>query len=235
MLETNCRCKALQELQHFEIQMNTPRRSLYQPSENCHAYATNSQNTFKGVPELFICSLVLQGNSTQHKLTGTGCPERQWRPHPWKHSRPGWTGLWATWSTYRCPCSLWGGQTRWPPGVPSDPKLSMILWSWHLEVSHASSEAPSHVAFSDISSVGTGSHRRGTQTAPDKRHLLQFSLHLETQLICVLHDSEGKNTFQHYAECYLANWSVINTNLFWWINLIYICVFAYKPFLDYVS
>jgi len=31
--------------------------------------------------------------------TGTGCPERQWRPHPWKHSRPGWTGLWATWSS----------------------------------------------------------------------------------------------------------------------------------------
>jgi len=31
--------------------------------------------------------------------TGTGCPERYWRPHPWKHSRPGWTGLWATWSS----------------------------------------------------------------------------------------------------------------------------------------
>jgi len=25
--------------------------------------------------------------------TGTGCPERQWRPHPWKHSKPGWMGL----------------------------------------------------------------------------------------------------------------------------------------------
>ena len=22
-----------------------------------------------------------------------GCPESQWRPHPWKHSRSGWTGL----------------------------------------------------------------------------------------------------------------------------------------------
>jgi len=23
---------------------------------------------------------------------------------PWKHSRPGWMGLWATWSRGRCPC-----------------------------------------------------------------------------------------------------------------------------------
>jgi len=22
----------------------------------------------------------------------TDCPERQWRPHPWNHSRPGWVG-----------------------------------------------------------------------------------------------------------------------------------------------
>jgi len=24
--------------------------------------------------------------------TGTGCPEMQWMPHPWKHSRSGWRG-----------------------------------------------------------------------------------------------------------------------------------------------
>jgi len=28
---------------------------------------------------------------------------------PGKHSRPGWMGLWATWSSWRCPCSLQGG------------------------------------------------------------------------------------------------------------------------------
>lgn len=27
--------------------------------------------------------------------TGTGCSERRWMRHPWKHPRPGWMGLWA--------------------------------------------------------------------------------------------------------------------------------------------
>jgi len=35
---------------------------------------------------------------------GTGCPERLLMSPPWKHSRPGWMGLWATWSRGRCPC-----------------------------------------------------------------------------------------------------------------------------------
>jgi len=56
------------------------------------------------------------------------CPERQWRPHPWKHSVSGWTGFWATWSGCRCLCSLQGGWARWPLKVPSNPKHSMILW-----------------------------------------------------------------------------------------------------------
>jgi len=38
--------------------------------------------------------------------TGTGCPERWWMPHPWKHSSSGWMGLWATWSSGGCPCWL---------------------------------------------------------------------------------------------------------------------------------
>ena len=46
----------------------------------------------------------------------------------WKCSRSGWTGLWATWSTWRCSCSLQTGWTRWPSKVPSNPNLSMILW-----------------------------------------------------------------------------------------------------------
>ena len=48
--------------------------------------------------------------------------------HPWKHSRLGWTGLWATWSSWRCPCSLQGGWARWPLNLPSNPRHSMILW-----------------------------------------------------------------------------------------------------------
>jgi len=30
-------------------------------------------------------------------------------PPPWKCSRPGWMGLWATWSSGRCPCLWYGG------------------------------------------------------------------------------------------------------------------------------
>jgi len=45
--------------------------------------------------------------STQ-RLPRTGRPARWWMPHPWDHSRPGWTGLWAAWSGWRCPCSLQG-------------------------------------------------------------------------------------------------------------------------------
>ena len=41
--------------------------------------------------------------------TGTGCPEKLWMPPPWACSSPGWTGLWATWSSGRCPCPWQGG------------------------------------------------------------------------------------------------------------------------------
>ena len=37
-------------------------------------------------------------------------------------------GVWATWSRWRCPCSLQVGWARWPPKVPSNPNHSMILW-----------------------------------------------------------------------------------------------------------
>ena len=40
--------------------------------------------------------------------------------------------LWATWSSWRCPCSLQGGWARWPLKVPSSPNYSMILWSSHM-------------------------------------------------------------------------------------------------------
>ena len=31
-------------------------------------------------------------------ITGTGCPRSLWMSHPWRHSRPGWMWLWASWS-----------------------------------------------------------------------------------------------------------------------------------------
>ena len=43
-------------------------------------------------------------------------------------ARSGWTGLWATWPSWRCPWLLSGGWTRWPLKVPSNPNYSTILW-----------------------------------------------------------------------------------------------------------
>ena len=60
--------------------------------------------------------------------TGTGFPVRWWMPWPWKYSRSGWTGLWATWSSWRCPCLLNGFWTSWPLKVASSPSHSMICW-----------------------------------------------------------------------------------------------------------
>jgi len=48
--------------------------------------------------------------------------------HHWKRWRSGWMGLWANWSSARCPCPWQGVWTRWPSKVPSNPKYSVILW-----------------------------------------------------------------------------------------------------------
>jgi len=44
--------------------------------------------------------------------TGTGYPEKLWLPPPWKCSRPGCMGLWATWSGGRCTLPMAGIGTR---------------------------------------------------------------------------------------------------------------------------
>jgi len=50
----------------------------------------------------------------------------------WRHSRPGWVGLWATWSSTRSggcwPCLWHGGWSLMIFEVPSDPCHSAILW-----------------------------------------------------------------------------------------------------------
>ena len=57
--------------------------------------------------------------------TGTGSPEKLWLPRPWKCSGLGWMGLWATWSSGRCPCPWQGLGTRWSlKSLPTQP----ILW-----------------------------------------------------------------------------------------------------------
>ena len=49
-------------------------------------------------------------------------------PQLWGHSRPGWMGLWATWCSCRCPCSLQRSWSGWSLMVPSNSNNSMILW-----------------------------------------------------------------------------------------------------------
>ena len=56
----------------------------------------------------------------------TGCPERWWLPHPWRHSGSGWMGIWSPWCTCRCPWSLQGSWTSWPWKVTSNSKDSVI-------------------------------------------------------------------------------------------------------------
>jgi len=60
--------------------------------------------------------------------TGIGCLEMWWMSHTWRHSVSGWTGLWVTWSRFRCPCSSQRSWTKWHCGVPSNTNSSMILW-----------------------------------------------------------------------------------------------------------
>ena len=61
------------------------------------------------------------------------CPERLWMPHPWRCSRPGWTGPGAAWFSITCgdwwPCMQHGLELHDPRG-PFQPKSfhdSMIL------------------------------------------------------------------------------------------------------------
>ena len=62
----------------------------------------------------------------------TQLPREAVVPHPWRHSRPGWIGLWAAWAGggQPCPweglgwCGLWG---RFQPKPHND---SVILFLW---------------------------------------------------------------------------------------------------------
>lgn len=60
--------------------------------------------------------------------TKTGCPEKLWMPHPWKCSNHVWMGLWATWSSWRCPCPWQAGWNHMMLKVPPNSSHSMNLW-----------------------------------------------------------------------------------------------------------
>ena len=68
-------------------------------------------------------------NSSQWGWWGTGadCPEKPWMSHSWNCSRPGWMGLWATWSSGSGP---YPRQRTWKQivfQVSSNPSNSVIL------------------------------------------------------------------------------------------------------------
>jgi len=48
------------------------------------------------------------------------------REYPWKCSRPGWTGLWASWSSRRCACPWQRGWNSMIFKGPSNPNHSII-------------------------------------------------------------------------------------------------------------
>lgn len=45
-----------------------------------------------------------------------------------EHSRSGRMGPWATWFSWRCPCSFQEGWITWDFQVPSHPNCSMVPW-----------------------------------------------------------------------------------------------------------
>jgi len=64
----------------------------------------------------------------------TGTIKVKEKPHPLRHSRPGWMGSWAAWSGRWQPCPQQGVGTRW--ASRSSPTLAilwfydyMIIWS----------------------------------------------------------------------------------------------------------
>lgn len=71
-----------------------------------------------------FCPVIPSGES----ITATGCPEQGWMLHTWECSRSAQTGLWATQSRGRCPCTLQGGGTRWLLKVLSNTNHSVVLW-----------------------------------------------------------------------------------------------------------
>ena len=73
---------------------------------------------------------------------------RQWNRLPsevvnasWKHSRPGWMRLWATWYRGRCSLPIVGGW-KMILKVPSNPSHSMILWLYVSRIMSTSSHYP---------------------------------------------------------------------------------------------
>ena len=82
------------------------------------------------------CRLDIGGSSLPREWwdAGTGCPERPWMPHPWRCSRPGWMGPWATWSSIRYggwwPSMQQEGWSLMTLEVPSNPSHSMTVLTY---------------------------------------------------------------------------------------------------------
>jgi len=94
---------------------------LAPPLEGLHSILVLSARLMPALLSIINQHIPL-AKSLSHVTVAT---EKLWMPHPWKCSRPGWMGLWATWSAERCPCSWQGFGTGW--SLRSFPTQT-ILW-----------------------------------------------------------------------------------------------------------
>ena len=118
-------------------------------------------------------------------------------PHPWKHSRSVWMGLWATRSSQRHPCSLQSGWTRWPLKAPSNTNHSMMLWGKEIFALSKGTKAGAPII-----------HRREEKGDPARCHAQPASSFLEHPLGGTMHRAgvtgKGKFSSKHpqlYKDC----------------------------------
>jgi len=90
---------------------------------------------YEGLGQWSWCCFGAQPTHPTRFSTWAGSSVPLKKGHPKWHSRSDWTGLWATWLSCRCLCSLHSNWTRWPSEVPSNSNNSMILWKWLLRAS----------------------------------------------------------------------------------------------------
>ena len=126
-------------------------------------------------------------------------------------------GLWATWSSWRCPCSLKEGWARWPLKVPSNPKHSMILW-----LLQCSSDIVTVVRTGAVVSPDLAKFPFNKLTKAKYKILLTSHLHEHIFLVrkhgCLLHKSHIYTALKSHFEERRKSYFKTNKYYFSWIS-----------------
>jgi len=106
--------------------------------------------------DLDVAELFLLQNPAWEEQGSVGYIPHRYVPRPWRYSRSGWMGFWATWCSCRCPCSLQmtfkgpfqlkhvydsmigyilqyskvvlcDQRLHWPKGCPSHPEIGRLM------------------------------------------------------------------------------------------------------------